>query len=207
MAPPRIAPLDPPYDAEIAASLSKWVPPGSQVEPLKLFRTLVRNPEISSRLRALGAGILGPGSSIAPREREILIDRTAALCGCEYEWGVHVTAFGKAVGLTLEALRATASGAPADPVFAERDGLLMRLADELHQTAHVSDGLWSELAANWDVPQLLELLIIAGMYHTIAYVANGAQVALEEWAARFPQSNPDRYPASEASGQDSPWPV
>ena len=49
--PPRIAPLDPPYAPEIAASLAKWMPPGSKMEPLKLFRTLVRNPEIGTRLR------------------------------------------------------------------------------------------------------------------------------------------------------------
>ena len=64
----------------------------------------------------------------------------------------------------------------------------MLLADELHHTAHVSDQLWTALSAHWDVPQLIELLIIAGAYRVIAYVANGAQVALEEWAARFPES-------------------
>jgi 4-carboxymuconolactone decarboxylase len=115
MSTPRIAPLEPPYDPDIAESLAKWMPPGSKIEPLKLFRTLVRSPEISSRLRALGAGILGPGSLIAPRDREILIDRTAALCGCEYEWGVHAAAFGEAVGLTPEALRATAAAPPTTP--------------------------------------------------------------------------------------------
>jgi hypothetical protein len=57
---PRIAPLHPPYAPEIAASLAKWMPPGSTLAPLKLFRALVRSPEIASRLRALGAGILGP---------------------------------------------------------------------------------------------------------------------------------------------------
>ena len=66
MSAPRIAPLDPPYDPDIAESLAKWMPPGSKIEPLKLFRTLVRSPEISSRLRALGAGILGSRSLIAP---------------------------------------------------------------------------------------------------------------------------------------------
>ncbi len=185
---PRIAPLDPPYDPDIAAALAKWMPPGSKIAPLKLFRTLVRSPEISSRLRALGAGILGPRSLIAPRDREILVHGTAALCGCEYEWGVHATAYGEAVGLTPEALRATASGAANDPVWTGRDALLVRLADELHHTAHVSDQLWTALSAHWDVPQLIELLIVAGAYRLIAYVANGAQVALEEWAARFPES-------------------
>ncbi|GHO60482.1 carboxymuconolactone decarboxylase family protein [Ktedonobacter robiniae] len=50
-------------------------------------------------MRPLGAGILGSHSSLDPREREILIDRTCAHCGCEYEWGVHVAAYGEAVGL------------------------------------------------------------------------------------------------------------
>jgi 4-carboxymuconolactone decarboxylase len=185
MTPPRIAPLDPPYEPEIAKVLAKWMPPGAPMEPLKLFRTLERNPEISSRLRVLGAGILGPSSLIPARDREILIDRTCALCGCEYEWGVHAAAFGAAVGLQPAELRATVVGAPTDPVWNAREALLVRLADELHGTAHVSAELWADLAAEWSVPQLLELLIIAGCYHLIAYVANGAGVPLEDWAARF----------------------
>ncbi|HEV7760231.1 MAG TPA: hypothetical protein VGO78_14620 [Acidimicrobiales bacterium] len=28
------------------------------------------------------------------RDREIVIDRTCARCGCQYEWGVHVAFFG-----------------------------------------------------------------------------------------------------------------
>ncbi len=101
-------------------------------------------------------------------------------------WGVHATAYGETVGLTPEALIATAAGGAGNPVWSERDALLVRLADELHQTAHVSDTLWTALAAHWDVPQLIELLIIAGAYRLIAYVANGARVALEDWGARFP---------------------
>ena len=62
----------------------------------------------------------------------------------------------------------------------------MRLADELHHTARVSDPLWTALSAHWDAPELIELLIIAGAYRLIAYVANAAQVASEEWGARFP---------------------
>jgi hypothetical protein len=33
---------------------------------------------------------------------------------------------------------------------------------------------------------LLELVIIAGWYHLIAYVINAAGVQLEPWAARYP---------------------
>ena len=40
---PRIAPLEPPYAADIAAALSRIHPSDSPREPLKLFRTMVRS--------------------------------------------------------------------------------------------------------------------------------------------------------------------
>ena len=52
---PRIAPLEPPYEAEIDALLKKWMPPGAATEPLRLFRTLAVHDELASRMRPLGA--------------------------------------------------------------------------------------------------------------------------------------------------------
>ena len=83
---PRIAPLEPPYAPEMEGALRKWMPPGSDVEPLKLFRTLNVHEQLASRMRPLGAGILGHGL-VEPREREIVIHRTCARAGAEYEWG------------------------------------------------------------------------------------------------------------------------
>ena len=84
---PRIAPLRPPYEPEIAALLAKWMPPGGDVEPLALFRTLAVHDDLASRMRPLGAGILGHGR-LDPRDREILIHRTCARAGAEYEFGI-----------------------------------------------------------------------------------------------------------------------
>src|SRR5262245_20467815 len=99
MQPQRIQPLSPPYDPDTEAMLRKWMPPGSPLEPLVLFRTLSVHRELSGRMRPLGAGILGHGL-IGPRDREIVILRTCARAGAEYEWGVHARAFGAAVGLS-----------------------------------------------------------------------------------------------------------
>ena len=101
---PRIAPLEPPYEPAIEALLEKWMPPGSSIEPLALFRTLAVHDELFARMRPLGAGILGHGR-IEPQEREIVIHRACARAGAEYEWGVHVIAFGKPLGLTDDADR------------------------------------------------------------------------------------------------------
>ena len=183
---PRIAPVEPPYDDETAEALRKWMPPGAEVEPLALFRTLMVHPELASRMRPLGAGILGHGR-VDPREREVVIHRTCARNGAEYEWGVHAVAFGKPLGLTDKQIAATVSGEASDPVWSERDTLLVRLCDELHETSTVSDELWAALAAQWEPEQLLELVVTAGWYRLIAYVINASGVPLEAWSQRFPR--------------------
>ena len=99
---------------------------------------------------------------------------------------MHAVAFAPRVGIDAAQLAATVRGTADDPAWSARDRLLVRLVDELHDTAHVSDALWEELRREWSVPQLLELLLVAGWYHAISYLANGARVPLEDWAARFP---------------------
>jgi 4-carboxymuconolactone decarboxylase len=186
MTAPRIAPLEPPYDEETAEILRKWMPPGADVEPLKLFRTFAVHPDLAARMRPLGAGILGHGL-VEPREREIVIHRTCARNGAEYEWGVHAVAFGRPLGLSDEQLAATVTGDASDPAWSGRDALLIRLCDELHETSTVSDELWDLLAAEWAPDQLMELVITAGWYRLISYVINACRIQPEDWSQRFPR--------------------
>jgi alkylhydroperoxidase family enzyme len=188
---PRIAALDPPYDSEIEAQLRKWMPPNSPLEPLALFRTLYVHPELASRMRPLGAGILGHGL-IEPREREIVILRTCARCGAEYEWGVHAVAFGQSVGLTEDQITATTRPEDQDAIWSDRDRVLLAFADQLYDTDRVDDELWNSMAAVWAPAQLLELIVTAGWYRTISYVLNAVGVQREPWAAQFlTPSGPD----------------
>ena len=50
MTAPRVAPLAPPYDADVQATFDKIMPPG--VPPLSLFTTLARVPRVWERFRA-----------------------------------------------------------------------------------------------------------------------------------------------------------
>jgi alkylhydroperoxidase family enzyme len=188
---PRIPPLEPPYDPATEQMLAKWMPPGSGVEPLRLFRTLAVHDSLFGRMRPLGAGILGHGL-LEPRVRELMILRTCARCRAEYEWGVHATFFGEAVGLAPEEVAATTA---IDAAFSNpRDRAVIRLADELHDGAALSDATYAELEQHFTPPQILELTITAGWYHTISFVINAAGVQLEPWAARFPQPQPQPQP-------------
>ena len=183
---PRIAPLQPPYAPDVAAMLAKWMPPASEAEPLRLFRTLVAHEQLMSRMRPLGAGILGAAATVAPALREVMIHRTCALTGAEYEWGVHAVAFGAPLGLSEEQLYATVHGLCSDECWDPAQAAVLRLADELHETSAISDELWQALASHFDEPQILELIVTAGWYHVIAYVCNGVRVQREDWAAVFP---------------------
>ena len=161
------------------------MPPESPMEPLRLFRTLAVHEQLASRMRPQGAAILAHGQ-VDPRDREIVIHRTCARTGAEYEWGVHVVAYGRPVGLSEEQIAATVHGAADDPAWSCNDALLIRLADELHDTCTVSDALWAQLAKRYTEVQLLELLIIAGQYRIISYLVNAVAIEPEPWAERFP---------------------
>jgi 4-carboxymuconolactone decarboxylase len=192
---PRIPPLEPPYEPEVETMLQKWMPPNSGIEPLRLFRTLQVHPELASRMRPLGAGILGHGL-IEPRLREVMIHRTCARCGAEYEWGVHATAFGGPLGLSERQLAATVHGSAEDPAWSEEERAVVRLADELHDTADVSDATFAELERHFGAEQILELVVTSGWYHTISFVINAARVQREPWAARFPAQASDEVAGS-----------
>jgi alkylhydroperoxidase family enzyme len=176
----RIAPETPPFSKEIAEALARIMPPGAP--PLVLFTTLARNPRVFQRIMA--GGLLDKGS-ISLRERELVIDRTTARCGSEYEWGVHVAFFAEHAGLTKVEIAAIVRGAPDDPIWPWREQLILRMVDALHETNTIDPALWIALKAEFSDEQLIEMVVLTGFYHTISFVTNAFAIPLEENAARF----------------------
>jgi alkylhydroperoxidase family enzyme len=178
---PRIAPANAPYPPEIQARFNALMPPG--VAPLVLFRTLARDQRLFARF--MGGGLLDKGH-LTLRQREIVIDRVTARCGSEYEWGVHVAFFAKRAGLDEAQLRSLVRGGPGDACWEAQDALLIRFCDTLHETCDIDDALWVELRAQFSAEAMLELLLLAGFYRTVSYLANALRLPLEPYAARFP---------------------
>jgi alkylhydroperoxidase family enzyme len=182
---PRIQPLSEPYPPEVAERLAALMPGGR--EPIRLFRTLVRNQPMAAGLNAWGGYYLSRQLSLSLRERELVIDRTTARCGCDYEWGVHTATYGERAGLTAEQLSSLADGFPTDPCWSEHDAVLLEAVDALHDTATVDDRLWPRLAAEFTEAQLLDVFLLAGWYHAISFAANAARIEREDWAPRLAQ--------------------
>jgi alkylhydroperoxidase family enzyme len=178
----RIAPAERPYAADMEETLARLMPPG--VAPLLLFRTVARDPRLFRRMMA--GGLLDKGT-LTLREREIAIDRTCARCGAEYEWGVHIALFGVRVGFGAAEQQALRAGGADAACWSARERMIVRLTDQLHDSATIDDALWGELAGEFRDEQLIELIMLAGAYHMISFLVNALRLAPESFAARFPK--------------------
>jgi alkylhydroperoxidase family enzyme len=178
----RIAPLAPPYAPEIQQQFDRIM---RGAPPLMLFRVIAGNTRAWGKFRA---GSLLDKGPLSLREREIVIDRTCALTGCEYEWGVHVALFAGAAELTEAQVRATVLGKADAPCWSAAEQALIATVDALHERATLADAEFKALAAHYDEAKIFEIILLCGFYRTVSYLANGLDLPREEKAARFPKA-------------------
>ena len=176
----RITPLDPPYSDKTQKLFDLAMPEG--MEPLTLFRVMARSERLLPRF--MRAGVLDRGP-VPIRDREVVIHRTTARCEAEYEWGVHVNAFGRPLELGEDVLRAIVQSDATDSAFNDRQACLVRMCDELHETSTLGDEIWDQLRRFFDEMQILELIYTVGMYHTVSFLVNGLGLENEAFGARF----------------------
>ncbi len=177
---PRIEPL-PPEDRDEQAEelLAGTGAPGSPAT--NIFNTLVRHPGLYRRWMPFGGKLLA--GKLPARDRELLILRTGFRCGSEYEWGQHVL-IAKAEGLTDEEVARIQVGPDAagwDPF----EAALLRAADELHDESCIRDATWDALASRYDERQLIEVPMLVGHYHLLAYTLNTLGVQREPGVPGF----------------------
>ncbi|HET9622374.1 MAG TPA: carboxymuconolactone decarboxylase family protein [Kofleriaceae bacterium] len=173
MTQPRVAPLP---DDEMTAEQRELLSRGNLAR-LNIFRTLVRHPDLYRRWAAFG-GYLLRDSTLAPRERELVILRTGHLCDAHYEVFQH-TAIARTVGLRDDELAQIKVG-PSAPGWSAFDRTLLTAVDELHASQRVSDATWAALAATYDTKQILDLIFTIGQYTLVSMALNALGVQIEQ---------------------------
>jgi 4-carboxymuconolactone decarboxylase len=170
---PRIPPLPPTERDEQADELLERLGPAGAYN---IFTTLIRHPRLFKRWSAFG-GVLLSGE-LSAHDRELLILRTAHHCGADYEWAHHLD-IAKRVGMDDEEIQRIVAG-PEAPEWSDLQAALLRAADELHEQARVGDETWAVLAEHYDERQLIEVCMVVGQYHLVAFVLNSLGVEVEE---------------------------
>ena len=180
---PRIPPLPEDERDGFARELLDFAggPDGGGRTP-NLWTTLVRHPGLFRHWIPFGGKLLA--GKIPTRDRELMILRTAWRCGAEYEWGQHCR-IARQAGVTEDELTRIASG-PAAPGWDPFDAALLRAVDELHDDSRLTDQTWAVLADRYDTKQLIELPMLIGQYHLVAFTMNTLQLEHEAGADRFP---------------------
>jgi 4-carboxymuconolactone decarboxylase len=169
---PRLTPLEPAQRTEEQRELLAGIW-GDDVP--NLFSTVARHPALYRSWFPFCIQLL-THSVFPPRERELLIIRTASLCGSAYELQQHLR-LGAEVGLSAEDLAALNGGGPHD--WAPRERLLVAAADELHAHHMISDATWRGLSALLSTEQLVELPMLVGHYILLAGTLRSLRVPLE----------------------------
>ncbi|MEH1129824.1 carboxymuconolactone decarboxylase family protein [Micromonospora sp. CPCC 206061] len=174
----RIVPHEEPYHPRVKALLASMVPP--DLPPLRVMRTLARNGPMARAMTDWIGYELSDAISVDLRARELIITRTCARCGCEYQWGLHIAVWAERAELTAGQIRSIAHGSGADPCWTDRrDRLLLDFVDQLHQRSDVDDVLWAALSEYFTEEQLLDLLALCGWYHTVSFLVRAARIERE----------------------------
>ena len=177
----KLTPLEAPFSDDVAAILEQY--PQRDGYLLKLFRLFAN----STRFLTKGVpNLLDKESPLSMREREIVILRVTANLTCEYEWGVHVTAFAAHVGLDETQVAATKTAEPTAGCWSSDEQLLLTAIDELCAGGRIEPATYARVSEVWSKEQQLEIFALAGAYHTVSFVANSTALEGEPFGATFP---------------------
>jgi alkylhydroperoxidase family enzyme len=146
-----------------------------------IFTTLVRAEGLTRKWLPFGGKLLN--GKLPARDRELLILRTGWNCRAAYEWAQHVV-IGREAGLSNEEIARVPAG--PDAGWSETDQLLLRAADELHESWSISDSTWAGLAEVYDTAQLIELPMLVGHYHMVAMTLNTLGIELDPGLPAMP---------------------
>jgi len=173
---PRIAPGTAADIGRVNWLIARAIGLATRAEPPHVFTTLGRHRRLFRRWLRF-AGALMPGGKLPRVDTELVILRVAHNCDCEYEWGHHER-LGKRAGLSAGDIQRVRAGAAADG-WTPRQALLLRAADELHETRTISDELWGELRPLLNDQELIELCMLIGHYEMLAMTLNALCVEPE----------------------------
>jgi len=154
-------------------------------QPDNIFATLIHHPEFLKKFLTFGTHVL-LGSTLPPRDREILILRIGWLCQSEYEWGQHAK-IGRQSGISKDEILKITKGPDAEG-WGPLEAALLRATDELFEDSIITDKTWNILAEHYNTRQLIDLIFTVGQYNMVSMALNSLGIQLDDWLSGFPEN-------------------
>ena len=180
---PRLAPLakDGRSEAQTAMLASR--------PDYNVYKTFAHHIDLYNAQSALGQ-LVSKGSSLSPREREIVILRIGWLCQSEYEWAQHARIAKREAGLTNAEVHSIADGPTANG-WSDFERALITMVDEIRYEAMISDVTWKTLRTRYTALQIIEAKYTASHYQMVSMALNSLGVQLDaDLEDRLPKGVP-----------------
>lgn len=176
MTPPRLLPLAPKaWSPEMRDALAPLSPsnaqhpvperPADRPKGLNILGLFAHHPALTRAYNVFNGHLLYD-STLAPRQRELLVLRVSALRDAEYEWLQHKVIAGD-LGMSPEEVDRVAEGPDAEG-WSAFDAALLRAVDGLVADARIAEEPYAVLAGELDAQQLLDLVFTVGAYDLMA---------------------------------------
>jgi 4-carboxymuconolactone decarboxylase len=183
----------PPYEPKVQETFDK-VNLGP-LAPMNFLRVLAHQPSLLGNVVALGGSLMYK-SGLPERLREIAIFRVAARTRSNYEWAMHRALFAERCGID-DAQREQLKSGPADAAcWTTEEQAVIAAVDELHDTSTISTLTWNRMAVLWKPQQLLEIVVLIGHYHLVAFFMNATGAPPEEGALHLAEFDTQEGPAA-----------
>jgi len=140
-----------------------------------LVRATLNNPEMHRGFVSL-AGRVHSASHLSDRLRELVVLRTVANLGAEYEWGNHVIG-ARSAGITDDEIRQIRLGHLDSFTPSERCAVNFALAVE---NRAVDDATWHRAREQFLAVELLDLVLLVGFYGMASRLVMALDVELDE---------------------------
>jgi alkylhydroperoxidase family enzyme len=151
-------------------------------QPLLLNVTRMIANSQSAQKALAGMGEMIMRGKLDPKLREIAILRTAKACGSNYEWLHHVVV-GKGVGVTQEQIENIEN--PSAKCFDETESLIVRLCGEMAGNVKGSREAVVALNKKLGPSVLVELIMVAGFYGSLARLLESTEVEPDDFAGKI----------------------
>ena len=144
-------------------------------------------PTARTRSQAGAATICLGAARCHYETRELAIDRTTALCGAGYEWGIHIAVYAGKADLTGDQVASLATGTPVDACWTDpSDRAVLATVDALHRRADLDDAEWQTLLDAVGEDAAVDLLLLCGWYHAISFAVNALRLPAEPGTPALP---------------------
>ncbi len=178
--PVRIPPLPRENWTEAARDVfAYWGEPGARENGSRtnVQMVLANHPPLATAFNDFGRHILIENSAPA-WARELVTLRIAWHMRSQYEWHYHV-GYALNLGMTMDQIADIRVGPDAGS-WSELDAATLRCVDELRENSRVTDATWATLSAQYETPQLMDLIFTLGQYVMLGWGLAAFGIQMEE---------------------------